>query len=137
MKLQLSEFKLIERKLIFYTKLEGRITFGQFFEENELYEVFPNWYVSYDKKRVYFAEIKDSVQDGIRWIMPLLEKSITQTRLPIIITIDTFESIWVDFQPEIMKIAVPKWLAENLGFSLPIWEYQVIGDSKRIEIQLK
>jgi len=99
--------------------------------------VLPNWYVSYDKKRVNFAEIKDSVQDGIRWIMPLLEKSITQTRLPIIITIDTFESIWVDFQPEIMKIAVPKWLAENLGFSLPIWEYQVIGDSKRIEIQLK
>ena len=136
MKLKESEFKLIVGGFIFYTKLEGYISFGPIDEDNTVHLLLPNCYIRFKSDRVGWNDLKKPIQEGMLWISPLLEKYVYQSN-GMTITIDNFEAVWVDFQPEVLKVSFPKWLSDNFGFALPDWGYQFIKDSKKLQIQLK
>lgn len=129
-----TELKIISKGYVFYVNIGGDLNFDSEFErDNDYTQVTDNIRLKVDRFQFKIEGLLSNLSEGLRWIEPLLLKNI-KSEVRIRIHIKTLDVIFVDFYPSLLKIAIAKWLSENLDFELPDWDYEL--DGKELVVSL-
>lgn len=124
------ECKLIQHGFILYCKIGGKSLNRE--DKSNLIKVTGRIGLTFHEKLFANSGWKKFCFEGLLWIAPLIESKLLADE-KITFVLEKLEVIFVDFQPEFLKLAIAHWVASNLEFDLPQWE----SDYNRLTNEMK
>lgn len=128
------ECKLIQHGFILYCKVGGKRLNGE--DKSNLIEVTNRIGLQFHEKLILNLGWKKFCIESLLWIAPLIESKLLANE-KITFALERLEVIFVDFQPEFLKVVIAQWVAFNLEFELPPWESGFNKHTNEIKFILK